>query len=115
MNGLLQTGVFTGASRKQLSETVFRALQQTMVTYMSVLTKLTPALEKCLISNIDGAQYELDAAVALFVGSIDAFKSAWGHSESSGKQLHSLVLVGDEFLILVPRQETRRRKSTRSF
>jgi hypothetical protein len=92
MNGMLQTGVFTGASRKQLSETVFRALQ-TMVTYMSVLTKLTLALEKCLSSNIDGAQYELDAAVALFVGSIDGSKSASGQSESGGKQLYSL---GDE-------------------
>jgi len=77
---------FDNASRRQLSEVVFRTLQ-TMIPFMQVVAKLRSAISRCE-ANEPGLEL-VDQAAALFVGSIEGSYEG-GDMDRSGKLLFAL-------------------------
>ena len=88
MYGLNQNGAYKSASRRQLAEEVFRSLQS-MVTLMSVLTKMQLAVDNCNANSTNAALSDWDTAVALFVGSIEGF-AAGSQPAGTGRMMYAL-------------------------
>jgi hypothetical protein len=89
---ILQEDIMAGKSRGELQEVVTRTLQ-TMVCYMSVVSKLQLSINYCNQDQPGLAGVEWDSAVALFVGSIEGPK-AGGTKYGNGEFLYA---VGNEY------------------
>jgi hypothetical protein len=83
---LQKQGAYASASVSQRREVVIRMLQG-MVSYMSLLTNLYTALDKCVKG--ENATIYWDRAVALFVGSIEG-EIRGGDPDGDGELLYAL-------------------------
>lgn len=86
VSALRGEGPFTGASAAQRREIAIRMLQGT-VSYMSLLTNLYTAVDKCKAKEDGGSWW--DKGVALFVGSIEG-EIRGGDVDGYGEMLYSL-------------------------
>lgn len=87
VNALREQGQFSGASVPQRREAAIRMLQGS-VSYMSLLTQLYTAVDKCKAGE-DGKSW-WDKGVALFVGSIEG-EIRGGDENNYGEMLYSLA------------------------
>lgn len=87
VNALIGDGPFAQASRAQQTELVVMTLQ-TMISYMEISWRLASAVAKCKAS-LQGV-YDLDSAVALYVGSIESSMASFD-SSVGGQLIYSLA------------------------
>jgi hypothetical protein len=87
VNALTNSGTYAKASRAQLTKIVVLTMQ-TMIPFMEMSWRLASAIAKCKAS-LQGV-YDLDNAVAVYVGSIESVVAS-GESPLGGQLIYSLA------------------------